>query len=648
MKTLRKHFIILLILACLLMPGLSGQAAGGGQTTPSGIPFSELESQIDAVVAKHLGITTPGVAVAVVYEGEIIFSKGYGYADIENNIPIDPAVTVFGYASVGKLFAWVSAMQLAERGLLDLDADISRYLTVGTARQLEFTYAITMRDLMNHMAGFEPAAFDVSYDTLGTESLGSLGDVLVLSKPQQAMEPGTVSAYSNYGAALAAYVAAAAAGQEYAEYEHGNIFMPAGMDNTLSLPGWLENDAFLEARANSYAPDGQGGFARNADNIALAIWPAGMTSGTAYDLARFAIALTPPQGSGGPLFGTADGLARIFTPSSLNPERPGTHHGFWRYEGISPAFGHAGHSYHFTNFAVMPEERFGFLSLSNGLEDVNVAISSLLLGAGAGASSAQAGPRAEAEAKPGAGDFPDATEVAGNYQLAQMRFTGSFLSLITHLSPPDTVTAIDKNKIEINSAMFGTAVYHQIEPYLYRVAGADNPAMGLYFNTLLFRMADGKPVQIHAGDGKDLVYVPSDSGFAMLFISFAVSAAFFMIFPAVLFAGFLINRKKGAMRTRFMKFGNLLFFSGTLLTLNNVVLFFRAVSMPVLKYAPLTPHIWLNYLFAGSSVLLFLISLGLLHREKPAKRRLVFYFVTAVLTAVLLFALISWKFFVFI
>ena len=54
--------------------------------TPSGIPFSELESRIDVLVAEHLGVSTPGVAIVVVYNGEIIFSKDYGYADIEQGI----------------------------------------------------------------------------------------------------------------------------------------------------------------------------------------------------------------------------------------------------------------------------------------------------------------------------------------------------------------------------------------------------------------------------------------------------------------------------------------------------------------------------------------------------------------------------------
>ena len=95
----------------------------------------------------------PGAAVSVVKDGRLFFAKGYGYADLENGIPVDPEQTVFRIGSVGKLFTWTAVMQLAEQGKLDLDADINAYLDF----RIPDTYPqpVTLKHLMTHTAGFE-------------------------------------------------------------------------------------------------------------------------------------------------------------------------------------------------------------------------------------------------------------------------------------------------------------------------------------------------------------------------------------------------------------------------------------------------------------------------------------------------------------
>jgi CubicO group peptidase (beta-lactamase class C family) len=57
-----------------------------------------------------------------------IFSKGYGFLDVENRIPVDPETTLFRPGSISKLFTWVAVMQQVEQGKLDLDADVNKYL----------------------------------------------------------------------------------------------------------------------------------------------------------------------------------------------------------------------------------------------------------------------------------------------------------------------------------------------------------------------------------------------------------------------------------------------------------------------------------------------------------------------------------------
>ena len=82
---MRKLLAVLLLFALLLTAVPTAFAAE--PVTPSGLSFAEMERQIEALMNEHVGTTTPGVAIAVVYEGEIIFNRGNGFADIENQIP---------------------------------------------------------------------------------------------------------------------------------------------------------------------------------------------------------------------------------------------------------------------------------------------------------------------------------------------------------------------------------------------------------------------------------------------------------------------------------------------------------------------------------------------------------------------------------
>ncbi len=120
---------------------------------------AELEAFLDELLfqqmeAHHIA----GAAVSVVKDGKLLFAKGYGYADLENGVPVDAEATVFRIGSVGKLFTWTAVMQLVEQGKLDLDADINTYLDF----QIPDTYPqpITLKHLMTHTSGFEDRLLD--------------------------------------------------------------------------------------------------------------------------------------------------------------------------------------------------------------------------------------------------------------------------------------------------------------------------------------------------------------------------------------------------------------------------------------------------------------------------------------------------------
>ena len=115
----------------------------------------ELETFVDGVMTKQLADQhVAGAVVVIVQDGQVLLSKGYGYADVEKRIPVDPERTLFRPGSATKLFTWTAVMQLVEQGKIDLQADVNTYLT---RFKIPATYPqpITMLDLMAHTAGFE-------------------------------------------------------------------------------------------------------------------------------------------------------------------------------------------------------------------------------------------------------------------------------------------------------------------------------------------------------------------------------------------------------------------------------------------------------------------------------------------------------------
>jgi CubicO group peptidase (beta-lactamase class C family) len=631
LSTLLLSYIFLLASA---LPAYAGQ-------TPSGIPFSEMESQIDAFVADHIGQTTPGVAVIVVKDGEAIFSKGYGYADIERGIPVDPETTVFEWGSTGKLLVWVNVMQLVERGLLDLDADINNYLPEDFVRQLNFEKSFTMRDILNHTTGFGEYMFDFMFDAQTIENPVTLREGLLMAQPLQIYEPGTVAAYSNFATGLAGYIVGHIGGEGFSAFEMENILIPSGMNNTLNAPDWLNNHTFLQEKAIGYIPDGRGGFQEGIWSY-FPIYPAGSINGTAEDLARFAIALTPPQGESGPLFESADGLATLFSPSFLEQDnRPGTYHGFVRFVGASPSFGFGGDTAAFaSSFVVVPEERFGVIVIANADTELNLrlGIPDLLLGNNFD------------QVQPATSDLPSAAAVEGSFINARS-FAGGFLEFMDYVFMPMLeVTAADESTITLSWGAFGSTTYRQVEPYVFHMVSSDSYLGNLLIGSeIQFRMENGKPVQVLVSSVGDFLALSNVRSTPSLILSAAVaisSTLFFLLMPVILLIVYLRNRKKGINPSRFALISNGLLLCGTLLVINNLFSLVRIIINVSRTASEMAPHIWINYTFAGLSILLLIVSLMSLRGEKIHTSRKVIYIITLFFVASLIFALQDWNFFV--
>ncbi len=246
----------------------------------------ELEAFMDGAVnaslkAHHI----PGAAVAVVEDGQIIFSKGYGYADIDERKPVLASETLFRVGSVCKLFIWTAAMQLAEEGRLDLDADINVYLK---DFQIPATYSkpITFRNLMAHTPGFEDLAIGGRVFVRNASDVMPLDEYLEEKMPARVRPPGEVTAYSNYGSTQAAYIIEQMSGKPFDEYVEENILHPLDMDNTTfdqPLPSRLVSNI-----SNGYVYSNNAYTAKPFEY--LQAWPAGSMSSTSEDMAKFMIA----------------------------------------------------------------------------------------------------------------------------------------------------------------------------------------------------------------------------------------------------------------------------------------------------------------------------------------------------------------------
>jgi CubicO group peptidase (beta-lactamase class C family) len=251
-----------------------------GPTDPA-----ELAAFLDEFFARKMEeYHIAGAAISVVKDGKLFLAKGYGYADLEKGIPVDPERTGFRIGSVTKLFTWTAVMQLVEQGKLGLDADVNTYLDF----RIPDTYPqpITLKHLLTHTAGFED--LHVDNVTLGTEELEPPGEWLTSHMPARVRPPGDCAAYSNYSAALAGYIVARVSGQSYAQYIQEHILDPLGMvHSTARMPippdlhahesvGYIYEDGVFQVFPDLRGP--------------LALVPDGAMRASATDMARFMIA----------------------------------------------------------------------------------------------------------------------------------------------------------------------------------------------------------------------------------------------------------------------------------------------------------------------------------------------------------------------
>ena len=215
---------------------------------------------VDAVFA-DLDRDGPGAAVGVLLEGDVVHRAGYGIAHLDHGVPITPE-TVFDIASISKQFGAMAALLLESDGTLDLDEDVRAYVP----ELPDFGVRITPRHLIHHTSGIRDWVHVMSLAGLARSDVISFDRILRMLFEQQAVnfDPGAEYAYSNTGYNLLARVVEAQSGMSFREFTRQRIFEPLGMNRTHFSDDHLE---VVPGRAESYSPDGDGGFVRQPNQL---------------------------------------------------------------------------------------------------------------------------------------------------------------------------------------------------------------------------------------------------------------------------------------------------------------------------------------------------------------------------------------------
>lgn len=303
--------------------------AGSIQVIAQDIDLRDKQEQVDKLFECTVNGSAPGATVIVIQQGQILYKKGYGLADIEQNKP-NTAETVFRLGSMTKSFTAMAILQLYDKGLLQIDDYVDKYLP-----ETSNGNKVKIKHLLTHTSGM-------------TESLDS----------ELVFTPGDQISYSNAGYNLLGRIIEKVSGLSYENYLRENIFIPLGMNNS----GYEHPDLKAANSAHGYKIDEKGKYIDVSESDISGAYAAGALYSNAEDLYKWDQALYP-----GKLI--KDGtLNQAFTQSTLNDGSKAKYGFGWmvnQRRGLKEV-GHGGDITGFNSYiAKFPEEQFTVIVLSN-------------------------------------------------------------------------------------------------------------------------------------------------------------------------------------------------------------------------------------------------------------------------------------------
>lgn len=304
---------------------------------------------------KMAELSIPGLAFAFIDQDEIS-AAGYGYADIEHMILVDPAKTVFPMEDISKVITATAVLQLTESGALDLNADINHYLSTFKIKDI-FPRPITAFDLLTHSSGL--ADDNIAIYAKQIKDIEPLDEYLLNNMPPRVLAPGKLSIYGDYGFGLLGYIVQEISGLAFSEYMNKHILEPLDMQR--SSFNWTPSLPADYALGYTTSSDGliphPPAYPRNT--------PANSLSSSVLDMANYIMAHL----NGGTFNGR-----QILTPAGLNQlqqlkftqnaKLPGWTFGFYEHKHNNKrVILHGGDSsLGYSNIMfILPEENFGMM-----------------------------------------------------------------------------------------------------------------------------------------------------------------------------------------------------------------------------------------------------------------------------------------------
>ena len=214
---------------------------------------SDVNAKIDKLFVRWDRDDSPGCALAVVKDGQIVYKKGYGMANLELDVPIGPDL-VFYIGSVSKQFVAFCIALLAEQGKLSLDDDIRKHLP----EMPDYGLPITVRHLVHHTGGIRDylELEDIAGIPFGTyHEQAALN--LIFRQKELNFSPGEENSYSNSGYFLLGVIVKRVSGKSLREFAYENIFKPLNMKNSRFHDDYTE---LIDKRATGYYDRGKAGY----------------------------------------------------------------------------------------------------------------------------------------------------------------------------------------------------------------------------------------------------------------------------------------------------------------------------------------------------------------------------------------------------
>ena len=218
---------LIIILSCSAANNTDTQKITTGDVS---FVFTPLTDEFDSMISEFLSETDviPGMSIAVVQNDKVVYLKSFGYADIENKVEVNQD-TKFYIASSTKSFTALTMLLLAEKGLLDLDAPISRYLPTLKFNSILSAESVSVKDLLTHNLGFEnnPVTFRTAYS--GEHDNKTLINILKESSPTEKQ-----FSYDNLGYVMSSIIIENVTGKPWKQVVEEEVLDPLNMRNTTS------------------------------------------------------------------------------------------------------------------------------------------------------------------------------------------------------------------------------------------------------------------------------------------------------------------------------------------------------------------------------------------------------------------------------